>query len=128
MSSSSLNENDDAQQKITQLVSKQVIKESFKKHKERKASIQRAFRAKQLVFRGCVICIITPIKLKSRYIRDLRDLGMSFDELKEMGATKNWKLKLKAKLERKKDAFERKSMDVMRKTGSVAKIHDKSKG
>ena len=104
-SSSSQNENADAQQKITQLVSKQIMKESMDKVKERKARIQRAFRDKQIVFRGCGICVISVIKLKSRFIRNLRDQGMSFDELKEMGATKDWKMKLKAKLERKKDAF-----------------------
>ena len=98
------------------------MKESMKKVKERKARIQRAFRDKQIVFRGCGICVISVIKLKSRFIRNLRDQGMSFDELKEMGATKDWKMKLKAKLERKKDALERKAMDALKDQGIVKKI------
>jgi len=122
LSSSSLNENDDAQQKITQLVSKQVINESFKKHKERKASMQRAFRAKQIVFRGCVLCAISSIKLESRFIRDLRDQGLSYEQLKEIGKTKNWKLKLQAKLERKKESLERKAIDSLRRTGVIKNI------
>ena len=124
-SSSSGNENADAQKKITQLVSKQIMNVSMEEVKERKARIQRAFRTKQLVFRGCGMCVISVIKLKSQYIRDFRDQGMSFDELKEMGATKDWKMKLKAKLERKKDALERKAMDFLKYTGIAKKVVSK---
>jgi hypothetical protein len=107
---------------MSRLANRQLFDKAMNDRKERDARIYNAFRTKQLLFRGCGICVISVIKLKSRYIRDFRDKGMSFDELKEMGATKDWKLKLKAKLERKKDALERKAMDALKDQGIVKKI------
>ena len=107
---------------MARLVNKQVFHKAMNDKKEREARIFNAFRTKQLVFRGCGICVISVIKLKSRYIRKFRDQGMSFDKLKEMGATKDWKLILKAKLERKKYALDRKGMDVVKYIGIVKKV------
>ena len=100
----------------------QVFDKANQEMNDRAMRKYNKFRAKQIVFRGCVLCAISSIKLESRFIRDLRDQGLSYEQLKEIGETKKWKLKSQAKLERKKESLERKAIDSLQRTGVIKNI------
>ena len=61
--------------------------------------------------------VVAALKLDSKSIASYRMKGMSFDDMLDMGKTKDLKTKILAKLDRKKDELERKAMDALMKTG-----------
>ena len=46
---------------------------------------------------------------------------MSFDDLRELGKTKDFNTRILAKIDRKRDELERKAMNVMMKAGIAKK-------
>ena len=66
--------------------------------------------------------VIAAQKLESRFIAVYRLKGITFDDIREMGKTKDLKTKILAKLDRKRDEFERKAMDALIKTGIAKEL------